>query len=1032
MWPVSLLIPVAAFLFLTGCQIDSLEPEHAPVRDSRLVIQATYEVPEFETKTVRDDAAKIYWTPGDAISLFYGSGTDGGSKFVALAEEVSLTTNFSGTITAVTGGADIGEADTYFWGLYPYDETSSCDGQTITMSIPSIQPGMEGTFAPGYAPSLGHSQGLMLSFRNIWSGFGFTVSEPGYQVLTFRGNNGESLAGRAKIGVDGDGLPYVDQILDGIQEVSLTAPTAEGFVPGEYYYMQFFPITLESGFTVEISNKTQTGIYIYSNSMTFSRSKWNRAKNVDTRCTSFIERKVTRADFEDPHFANYVFSNFDWDNNGELSVDERNSVNYIGVRTDSIASLRGVEFFSNLLELSCNGVRKWNNQTHQYEFGNLTSLDLSGNPKLRYLSCYYNQLTTLDLSENTALQNLYCYYNQLTTLDLSENTALQYLSCYDNQLTALDVSKNTALMQLYCSYNQFSTLDVSNNTELRSLEVNGLGLSSLDLSHNTKLTSLYCSSNNLTSVDVSVFPDLTSLNVSYNPLSSFDISNNSKLTYLGCDGLSLTTLDVSHLTQLYELDCNNNKLTALDLSQNSKLRYFFGESNLFTTLDFRANPLMEYVYCGNNKITDLDLSENAALKYLYCFENQLTELDVSGIASLYVLSAQNNPLETLYVFDGQTIQNEYLPDGVTKVVRQLDGIAIDESSFPDPEFRAWVSTNCDLNGDGKLSKPERMGVSSMTVSTNNIVSLEGIGYFTNLTSLYCNGSRDYNTGEVLGQLASLDLTDNINLQTLRCYCNQLTTLDLSHNTSLESLYCYSNKLTSLDVSKNIALRYLYCYDNQLTNLDVSKSPDLQSLYCYVNQLSALSVSNNTGLLYLDCESNQLSSLDVSKNSALVNLDCGGNLLTSLDLSKNVNLQSLYCSYNQQLISLDFSNNLKLTYIYASGCISLQSVLLPETIPTISSSAFRYCSSLKKLVVPASVTSIGSYAFQGCTDLESVTLRPTTPPTGGYRMFYNTTCPIYVPAISVDAYKTADYWSDYYDRIQAVGDGDNEDIGYDEW
>lgn len=990
MWPVSLVIPVAAFLSLTGCQIDSLEPEHAPVRDNNLVIQATYEVPEFETKTVRDDNAKIYWTPGDAISLFYGSGTDGGSKFVALTEEVSFTTNFSGTITAVTGGADIGEADTYFWGLYPYDETSSCDGQTITMSIPSIQPGMEGTFAPGYAPSLGHSQGLMLSFRNIWSGFGFTVSEPGYQVLTFRGNNGESLAGRAKIGVDEDGLPYVVQILDGIQEVSITSPTSEGFVPGEYYYMQFFPITLESGFTVEISSKTQTGIYVYSNSMTFSRSKWNRAKNVDTRCTSFIERKVTRADFEDPHFANYVFSNFDWDKNGELSVEERNSVNYIGVQTDTIASLRGVEFFSNLLELYCNGVQRWNSQTQQYEYGNLTSLDLSGNPKLQYLSCNYNRLTTLDVSKNTALQSIYCYYNQLTTLDVSENTALQNLACEDNQLTALDISGNTALIQLDCSYNQISTLDVSNNPELRILEVNSLGLSTLDLSHNTKLTSLYCSSNNLTSVDVSVFPDLTSLDVSYNPLSSFDISNNPKLTYLGCDNLALTTLDVSHLSQLTQLNCRYNQLSTLDLSHNPKLRYFYGDNNLFTELDFSGNPLLYYVNVRYNTLTDLVISENAALRSLYCNNNQLTVLDVSGNPSLNYLNARSNPLKTLYVFDGQTIQNEYLPDGVSKVVRQLVGMVIDEYSFPDPNFRAWVSENCDKNGDGMLTKPECNAVTDISINTDNIASLAGISYFSNLSSLYCNGSRDWNTGENHGQLSSLNLSENIFLSRLGCSYNLLTSLDLSQNVNLQQIDCSYNYLTALVLPDTDQLRYLYCSDNQLVSLDITKSTALQSFYC------------------------------------------GNNLLGSLDLSKCTLLESFECYNNQQLKSLDLSSNNLLTYIYASSCSSLQTLLLPETLSSIRDHAFYYCSSLTSITIPASVTSIESNAFRGCTSLESVTLRPTTPPTGGYRMFYNTNCSIYVPAISVDAYKSAEYWSDYYDRIKAVGDGDNEDIGYDEW
>ena len=495
-----ILLPALAILLVTGCQMDTLDTVGLRPRAKELTIQATYEMPDMDdTKTVRDADANIYWTPGDAISLFYGSGTDGGSKFVALTETVSRTTNFSGTITAVTGGADIGESDTYFWGLYPYDETASCDGQTVTMTIPAIQPGMDDTFAPGYAPSLGHSQGLMLSFRNIWSGFAFSVTEAGYQKVTFRGNNNELIAGKAKIGIDENGLPKVVQIVDGIREVTLTAPTAEGFVPGKYYYMQFFPTNFESGFTVEVSNATMTGTWVNNSAMDYPRSTWKRAKNLDTRCTSFTERDVDRTDFEDEHFANYIFSNYDYNNDGKLTPAERSMVEYIYVKTDTVTSLRGIEFFPNLYELNCIGVQQWNGETQQYEYGKLTSLNVKNNPNLKRLNCRSNRISSLDVSNNAKLSYLECESNLLTSLDVSRNTSLLELRCSENQLTLLDLTKNVSLTMLDCSYNPLSSLDISKNTELQSLHVNGLGLSVLDLSHVSNLIELGCDDNNLTS-----------------------------------------------------------------------------------------------------------------------------------------------------------------------------------------------------------------------------------------------------------------------------------------------------------------------------------------------------------------------------------------------------------------------------------------------------------------------------------------------------------------------------------------------------
>ena len=281
----SILLAFVAILFISSCQFDNLAPNEVSQREQKITIEATYEQPEMDTKTVRDGNAKIYWTPGDAISLFFGSGTNGGSKFIAQNDTVVLKTSFSGSITAVTGGSDIDDEDTYFWGLYPYDATSSCDGSSVTMRIPSVQPGMEGTFAPGMAPSLGRSQKLVLSFRNIWSGFGFIVSEAGLQSVTFRGNAGEDIAGKARIGIGEDKNPIVLEILDGVKEVTLTAPTAEGFVPGEYYYMQFFPCTFESGFSVELVSATKKGTYNYTTSMSYPRSTWRRAVDppLDTR-----------------------------------------------------------------------------------------------------------------------------------------------------------------------------------------------------------------------------------------------------------------------------------------------------------------------------------------------------------------------------------------------------------------------------------------------------------------------------------------------------------------------------------------------------------------------------------------------------------------------------------------------------------------------------------------------------------------------------------------------------------------------------
>ena len=103
----------------------------------------------------------------------------------------------------------------------------------------------------------------------------------------------------------------------------------------------------------------------------------------------------------------------------------------------------------------------------------------------------------------------------------------------------------------------------------------------------------------------------------------------------------------------------------------------------------------------------------------------------------------------------------------------------------------------------------------------------------------------------------------------------------------------------------------------------------------------------------------------------------------------------------------------------SGCTSLTSCTIGNSVTSIGNYAFRNCRSLTSIDIPSGVTSIGSNTFNGCSGLTSVTLNAVAPPTLGSQAFYRTTCPIYVPAGSVEAYKAASGWSTYASRIQAI-------------
>lgn len=103
-----------------------------------------------------------------------------------------------------------------------------------------------------------------------------------------------------------------------------------------------------------------------------------------------------------------------------------------------------------------------------------------------------------------------------------------------------------------------------------------------------------------------------------------------------------------------------------------------------------------------------------------------------------------------------------------------------------------------------------------------------------------------------------------------------------------------------------------------------------------------------------------------------------------------------------------------------NCTSLTSITIPNSVTSIDYNAFGGCESLESITIGNGVTSISYGAFGGCDNLQSFTIYATTPPEliEGCIEIPND-APIYVPSASVDAYKAADGWSDFEDRIQAI-------------
>jgi hypothetical protein len=230
--------------------------------------------------------------------------------------------------------------------------------------------------------------------------------------------------------------------------------------------------------------------------------------------------------------------------------------------------------------------------------------------------------------------------------------------------------------------------------------------------------------------------------------------------------------------------------------------------------------------------------------------------------------------------------------------------------FPDANFKnALLIHNpiIDTNDDGEIQVSEAEATTEMTVSSQNIQSMEGIEYFTNLITLWC----------IKNDITHLDLTQNTALETVVCFLNEMETLLLPQSANLETLRCNNNAIASLDISGNPGLRYLDCKFGSLESLDASNNLLLEEIDCSFNPINFLHVSNCTQLAILDCYDNALTELNLPTTGVLKEVYASYNNLTTFNAA-NPSLEQLELSYNNNLNTVDVSGSPSLIQVYIKG------------------------------------------------------------------------------------------------------------------
>ena len=212
-----------------------------------------------------------------------------------------------------------------------------------------------------------------------------------------------------------------------------------------------------------------------------------------------------------------------------------------------------------------------------------------------------------------------------------------------------------------------------------------------------------------------------------------------------------------------------------------------------------------------------------------------------------------------------------------------------------------------------------------------------------------------------------------------CYSLTSVTIPDSVKTIGNGAFAVCESLTSVTIGDSVTTigEYAFVYCDNLTSVTIPDSVKTIGINAFESctSLTSVTIGNSVttigGRAFLDCHS-----------------------LTSVTIPDSVTTIGDYAF---------------------SDCYSLTSVTIGDSVTTIGEYAFYICSNLTSVTIGNSVTTIGDAAFCYCGSLTSVYCEATTPPTLGDNTVFDENASgrkIYVPAASVDDYKSAENWSEY--------------------
>lgn len=266
----------AVLAIAASCSVKEIEVETATVPAPSMY---GYTEDDQTTKTGitvdSEGIGTIWWKPGDNINVFFGTTS---VRYFSTNQEEATTVVFD---TNMMIGSTESASDVR-WGLYPYNAAATCDGSSVTTTIPAAQECVPETFGNNLFPMVARTTTNELHFKNVCGGIKFSLSRDDIQRITFKGNNNEDIVGQVQVTLNSEGNPAAT-VIAGEKTITLTPSTGSTFASGTNYYLVMLPTVLSGGFTMTFETETEIGTFEYTaKSIEIKRSIFARKADIDT------------------------------------------------------------------------------------------------------------------------------------------------------------------------------------------------------------------------------------------------------------------------------------------------------------------------------------------------------------------------------------------------------------------------------------------------------------------------------------------------------------------------------------------------------------------------------------------------------------------------------------------------------------------------------------------------------------------------------------------------------------------------------